>query len=322
MPAEVRATQGPGRCPARSLPIALGLIHLSLSSPCPGVQMPPVSPSWPLPASRSSEEATSPSGCSCVGELESPSHILCNLMTCSVRQVGPEVLPLPVGDNRGSGHASHLIASLFPKGPVPEVNPAHYKLSKRAPFPPRPWPPCPSLASPRFPLSSSRRRAPRSRLPRTHPPSPRLNPWPSCLLRDVAERHAKHNMLMVTWANFHYLDFTINWVYHVKKLGITNYLVPFPPLPLLLSVSIPLSRTCTHKPKDGGDEGVRGAPSSTRLPGLTPFPEWICPFHERLGPWTTRSSTSWWRVASTHSQCSLDFQSTTLGGDPQHSTKW
>lgn len=30
---------------------------------------------------------------------------------------------------------------------------------------------------------------------------------------------------MVTWANFHYLDFTMNWVQHVKSAGISAYLV-------------------------------------------------------------------------------------------------
>jgi hypothetical protein len=30
---------------------------------------------------------------------------------------------------------------------------------------------------------------------------------------------------MVTWANFHYLDFVLNWVEHVHALGIRTYLV-------------------------------------------------------------------------------------------------
>jgi hypothetical protein len=30
---------------------------------------------------------------------------------------------------------------------------------------------------------------------------------------------------MVTWANNHYYDFVNNWVYNVKKLGITNFMV-------------------------------------------------------------------------------------------------
>ena len=30
---------------------------------------------------------------------------------------------------------------------------------------------------------------------------------------------------MVTWANFHYLDFVLNWVEHIRKSRITSYLV-------------------------------------------------------------------------------------------------
>ena len=32
-------------------------------------------------------------------------------------------------------------------------------------------------------------------------------------------------MVMVTWANFHYLDFAQNWVAHMRELHITAYLV-------------------------------------------------------------------------------------------------
>ena len=39
-----------------------------------------------------------------------------------------------------------------------------------------------------------------------------------CLLDD-------HNTIMVTWANFHYQDFVINWVEHVKEVGVKSYLV-------------------------------------------------------------------------------------------------
>ena len=31
--------------------------------------------------------------------------------------------------------------------------------------------------------------------------------------------------IMVTWANHHYLDFAKSWVYHVKKSGVTGYMV-------------------------------------------------------------------------------------------------
>ena len=36
---------------------------------------------------------------------------------------------------------------------------------------------------------------------------------------------ASDNMVMVTWANFHYLDFTMNWVRHVQAVNISSYLV-------------------------------------------------------------------------------------------------
>ena len=39
-----------------------------------------------------------------------------------------------------------------------------------------------------------------------------------CLLDD-------HNTIMVTWANFHYQDFVMNWVEHVKEVGVKSYLV-------------------------------------------------------------------------------------------------
>lgn len=31
---------------------------------------------------------------------------------------------------------------------------------------------------------------------------------------------APQGPVMVTWANFHYLDFVLNWVAHVSKLGV------------------------------------------------------------------------------------------------------
>ncbi len=36
---------------------------------------------------------------------------------------------------------------------------------------------------------------------------------------------AINNTVMVTWANFHYLDFVMNWVQHVQATGCTAYLV-------------------------------------------------------------------------------------------------
>ena len=36
---------------------------------------------------------------------------------------------------------------------------------------------------------------------------------------------AKDNLVMVTWANFHYLDFVENWVAHLRALGVSNFVV-------------------------------------------------------------------------------------------------
>ena len=36
---------------------------------------------------------------------------------------------------------------------------------------------------------------------------------------------APEGIVMVTWANFHYLDFTLNWIQHVQAANITAYLV-------------------------------------------------------------------------------------------------
>ena len=36
---------------------------------------------------------------------------------------------------------------------------------------------------------------------------------------------AKDNVVMVTWANLHYLDFVLNWVEHLQRAGVTSFLV-------------------------------------------------------------------------------------------------
>lgn len=35
----------------------------------------------------------------------------------------------------------------------------------------------------------------------------------------------KGSPVVVTWANYHYLDFVLNWVYHMNKTGCQSYLV-------------------------------------------------------------------------------------------------
>ena len=34
-----------------------------------------------------------------------------------------------------------------------------------------------------------------------------------------------NNVVMVTWANFHYLDFVLNWVYHLRRAGSEHFIV-------------------------------------------------------------------------------------------------
>lgn len=43
--------------------------------------------------------------------------------------------------------------------------------------------------------------------------------------RELVAQVAMNNTVMVTWANFHYLDFTMNWVQHMQAAGISAYLV-------------------------------------------------------------------------------------------------
>ena len=48
-----------------------------------------------------------------------------------------------------------------------------------------------------------------------------------CLLdcRELVHGLLQDGYIMVTWANHHYLDFAKSWVYHIKKCGVTGYLV-------------------------------------------------------------------------------------------------
>ncbi len=41
----------------------------------------------------------------------------------------------------------------------------------------------------------------------------------------MVEQHSIDRILMVTWANAHYLDFVLNWVSHVQAANISHYLV-------------------------------------------------------------------------------------------------
>eukprot|EP00755_Sulcionema_specki_P025030 Sspe_Gene.82390::Locus_54000_Transcript_1_1_Confidence_1.000_Length_1379::g.82390::m.82390/K20784/XEG113; arabinosyltransferase len=45
------------------------------------------------------------------------------------------------------------------------------------------------------------------------------------LTRELVASVAQNNVVLVTWANFHYLDFVQNWVGHLRKLNVTNFIV-------------------------------------------------------------------------------------------------
>ncbi|PSC68170.1 glycosyltransferase family 77 [Micractinium conductrix] len=45
------------------------------------------------------------------------------------------------------------------------------------------------------------------------------------LSKELAHGYARDGIIIVTWANLHFLDFTLNWVHHMEVHGITNYLV-------------------------------------------------------------------------------------------------
>lgn len=41
----------------------------------------------------------------------------------------------------------------------------------------------------------------------------------------MVDRLKQDGYLVVTWANWHYQDFVMTWVAHVKSVGITGYIV-------------------------------------------------------------------------------------------------
>lgn len=41
----------------------------------------------------------------------------------------------------------------------------------------------------------------------------------ACTCRERVHPLLQDGMIMITWANHHYLDFAKTWIYHVKKVG-------------------------------------------------------------------------------------------------------
>ena len=54
---------------------------------------------------------------------------------------------------------------------------------------------------------------------------------------DIVKQQAVDNLVIVTFANWAYYDFALNWVAHLRKLGVTNFLVGAPPSRPVLAVS-------------------------------------------------------------------------------------
>jgi hypothetical protein len=45
------------------------------------------------------------------------------------------------------------------------------------------------------------------------------------LSRELAHKHARDGIVIVTWANSHFYDFVLNWVHHMRVHDISNYMV-------------------------------------------------------------------------------------------------
>ena len=42
---------------------------------------------------------------------------------------------------------------------------------------------------------------------------------------DLVKDRAKEGLVIVTCANWQYYDFALNWVGHLRKIGVTNFLI-------------------------------------------------------------------------------------------------
>ncbi len=59
----------------------------------------------------------------------------------------------------------------------------------------------------------------------TLPHHPAASPSPLRPPRDFVQSLAQDGYVVVTWANHHYTDFAMSWVYHVQQCGIKGYIV-------------------------------------------------------------------------------------------------
>jgi len=51
------------------------------------------------------------------------------------------------------------------------------------------------------------------------------NVLPSGISKGLVNRVAVNKTIIVTWANHHYVDFARNFANHMRRLGITNFLI-------------------------------------------------------------------------------------------------
>ena len=45
------------------------------------------------------------------------------------------------------------------------------------------------------------------------------------MCRELVASVAEDNVVLVTWANYHYRDFVMNWVEHLKAVGCNAFIV-------------------------------------------------------------------------------------------------
>ncbi|XRB18460.1 glycosyltransferase family 77 protein [Pseudoscourfieldia marina] len=68
--------------------------------------------------------------------------------------------------------------------------------------------------------------APKAFQPIVEPKRPPVRSEDYLLTRERVAKHATSDgLIMVTWANYHYLDFALNWLGHLSRLGVKNVMV-------------------------------------------------------------------------------------------------
>lgn len=63
---------------------------------------------------------------------------------------------------------------------------------------------------------------------------------------DLVMERAQRGLVIVTCADWAYYDFVLNWVGHLRKLGVTNFLIGQLPLQTLRTKGLTLEATRMH----------------------------------------------------------------------------